>query len=176
MLNKEYIVENAVEVDKNNAISFIYFLIDGDEVVYIGKSLKLHTRIRAHKCDVKVFDSVFAFPVKTSEASKIEEKYIRAYQPKYNCSYAYSVSIDDVSDDTIENSLTVKQAAEVLGVSVQNVTYLIKENKILAIEGTRPKHIYAKSIDMYIEVHKRKHALAKERIQRQLERLGMVTQ
>jgi len=67
----------------------IYALIKNDEIVYIGQSTNIMTRIGSHLHSEKVFDSwciVENLGVYTTskEVSRLEEKYIRRFLPKYN--------------------------------------------------------------------------------------------
>ena len=61
----------------------IYFLFDGDEIVYIGRSRNVMKRISAHLND-KYFDSYAVFWVGKSRSVEIEAAMIGLYRPKYN--------------------------------------------------------------------------------------------
>lgn len=66
----------------------IYFLMNGDELVYIGKTTKLADRLTSHNGDTmnkKEFDSIFFLPIeKNWELDVLERCYIEMYKPKYN--------------------------------------------------------------------------------------------
>ena len=66
----------------------IYFLMDGLELVYIGKTTKLAGRITSHKGEIvnqKQFDSLFFLPLENNwEMNVLETIYIDIYKPKYN--------------------------------------------------------------------------------------------
>ena len=68
--------------------SHIYFLLLGEEVVYIGQSLRVGRRLTCHFTDDgKEFDRVFVktlYSVTPMEANKIEKFYINKYKPRYN--------------------------------------------------------------------------------------------
>lgn len=72
---------------------FIYCLINNDEVVYIGKTINIQSRILTHKKDeLKEFDSfsiVAKLPneISDTELLKLEEKYIKLLKPKYNITH-----------------------------------------------------------------------------------------
>ena len=84
---KKYLIANKKEV---SFFKFIYCLISEDEVVYVGKTISIQSRIFNHKKEgLKKFDSfaiVAQLPneISASELLKIEEKYIKLLKPKYN--------------------------------------------------------------------------------------------
>jgi hypothetical protein len=70
-------------------ITAVYFLLQGDEVVYVGKTTDLHSRIRAHIGDYKAGRTAswtgFAYIVCRPEDVGFEEaKYIAKYRPNRN--------------------------------------------------------------------------------------------
>lgn len=72
---------------KSPKIQGIYFLIDGDEVAYIGKSLDVLARIHAHELSGKIrFDCAVYMPVSGpySCLGEIEGEMIRAFTPTRN--------------------------------------------------------------------------------------------
>ena len=91
MINKESIIENAVCV-KDKIGPAVYILLDGDEIVYVGKSVNPYSRIGVHLSnkkfdkftildnkhflmDVKDFDIMYPY---------FEEYLIIKFNPKYN--------------------------------------------------------------------------------------------
>ena len=72
----------------------VYGLFDGDELVYIGQSTNLYSRIGNHiKEDVKKFDSFELFPVSSEytedDLNSVEARLISWFLPKYNKALAY---------------------------------------------------------------------------------------
>jgi len=66
---------------------YVYFLVDGDEVVYVGQSTNIMGRVASHEANPdKVFDRVFYIEVDRSSLGHVERKYIRELKPKYNIS------------------------------------------------------------------------------------------
>lgn len=65
--------------------NLVYMLFDYDELVYIGYTSDLHTRISAHaKC--KEFNKIVLIECNDkSIAFKIEKDLIKLYQPNLNC-------------------------------------------------------------------------------------------
>ena len=77
------------------AISGIYFLCVNDEVVYIGSSENIHTRILVHtngssrmlelkKEYGKEITAAYYLPVVSSEMRRLEDEFIQIIQPKLN--------------------------------------------------------------------------------------------
>lgn len=62
---------------------FIYFLVDNEEVVYVGQTKNGITRPFEH-CKNKKFDAVYLLPVAEKDLDQLEGIYILKYAPKYN--------------------------------------------------------------------------------------------
>lgn len=67
----------------------VYFLLQGTEVVYVGQSKCLPSRVEQHRRGdaqngPKVFDKVVFFPVEESQLNFVEKFYIRQLKPFYN--------------------------------------------------------------------------------------------
>lgn len=77
------IADKLVKFDLMNDVSCIYFLCQGDEVVYVGQSTNLAARLPQHRID-KVFDRVFYLIVRLDDLDRIEREYIRAIRPRYD--------------------------------------------------------------------------------------------
>ena len=63
--------------------SGIYFLISGEEIVYVGKSVNTASRVGDHVADKK-FDRCLVMPVKRHLLEPLEAVLILALWPKYN--------------------------------------------------------------------------------------------
>jgi len=62
----------------------VYFLCDVDEVVYVGQSSNLPSRLDFHLKDKnKDFNHIFYLPVIRSEALKTEDRFIQTLQPAH---------------------------------------------------------------------------------------------
>lgn len=86
----------------------VYFLVDHDEVVYIGQT-KTEYRTVAHKRDKK-FTGVYYVPLKDPYHLKFEKKLLSKYITKYNKMYYNGNKKDDlkyspISFQAIYNSL-----------------------------------------------------------------------
>jgi hypothetical protein len=69
----------------------VYFLCDGDEVVYVGQSVSVPARVMGHIQESrrpagKTFDPtrIFYLPVPEGELRRVESEFIGRLQPKYN--------------------------------------------------------------------------------------------
>jgi hypothetical protein len=63
----------------------VYFLFDGDELVYIGQTTDFDTRIAMHSLrKTKAFDRVAFIPAEKIDVGQVEAGYIARYKPKYN--------------------------------------------------------------------------------------------
>lgn len=66
----------------------VYFLIQDDQVVYVGQSVSVDTRVRDHAnnkyaVNVKVFDRYAYIPCEKHQLDVLESLYIHALNPKY---------------------------------------------------------------------------------------------
>lgn len=63
----------------------VYLLLSHREVVYVGKTICITSRIACHKRDrEKDFDQVFYFESTPEDVGVLEMELIRKYQPKFN--------------------------------------------------------------------------------------------
>lgn len=90
-LNKFLEISTLIKVPKG---FFIYFLFNGDSLVYIGKSTSLLTRIGTHTTD-KAFDSVKYISVEKEEQDKLELALIKTFKPKYNTQKVSPINIEE---------------------------------------------------------------------------------
>ena len=63
---------------------YIYFLIDGDQIVYVGQSTNVSLRIYHHLKSDKVFDYYSVIPCEQNILNEVEAFYIVRFKPKYN--------------------------------------------------------------------------------------------
>lgn len=67
----------------NESMAAVYFLVEAGEVVYVGQSRKLGSRIAAHSNE-KSFDKVFYIPLPPEALNEVEAALIRTLRPKLN--------------------------------------------------------------------------------------------
>ena len=81
-LSEEEIVEQAKEL---TGISGVYFLCDDKNVVYVGQSINVYVRVKAHEHDpTKEFTSWAYMKVFQQDLNYIETLYIYLLRPRYN--------------------------------------------------------------------------------------------
>ena len=83
MLEASQILERKVSVNRGQRC--IYFLIDGDQIVYVGQSGDGPTRVASHRAErKKSFTHFFILPAPTENLNELEALYIHKFKPKYN--------------------------------------------------------------------------------------------
>lgn len=76
-----------VKLNKLNGYAYNYVLALGDEIVYIGYSSSLYSRLVYHK-QTKIFDKVLLIEFTNKRAAlSLEKKLIKEYRPKHNVQY-----------------------------------------------------------------------------------------
>lgn len=68
----------------------IYFLYDGDEIVYVGQTHHFLGRMQHHRNKGKVFNRVRVIPCAADCLDSEELRWINELKPKYNCEYRRS--------------------------------------------------------------------------------------
>lgn len=63
----------------------VYMLFQDDDLIYVGVTSDLHTRILAHSSDKNFNKIVFIECIERNITFKIEKHLIRKYQPILNC-------------------------------------------------------------------------------------------
>lgn len=83
LLSREEIVEQAVHWEK---ASGVYFLVQDDEVVYVGQSVHVYSRIAQHSD--KKFNRYAFVPCDVALLDKLEALYIHVLKPRLNGNYS----------------------------------------------------------------------------------------
>ena len=83
--NMSWRKQNQFDLDGRGYHACVYFLIEKEEVVYIGQTTNEY-RVRNHEKD-KSFDDVWFFPTKAPYQIILEEKLLSKYKTKYNKRY-----------------------------------------------------------------------------------------
>jgi excinuclease UvrABC nuclease subunit len=65
----------------------IYYLLDNDKIVYIGKTKRPSDRFIKHYNSKMDFDSIEYIQVDKEDLNDFEKEQIRHYKPKYNKKY-----------------------------------------------------------------------------------------
>jgi hypothetical protein len=63
----------------------VYFLMSGDEIVYVGQTTNLYARIGSHR-EAKIWDRILFLSVPRENLDATERYWIATLQPKYNTS------------------------------------------------------------------------------------------
>lgn len=121
----------------------VYFLYDGDELVYIGQSNNVMMRIGEHiKEGVKEFDRFEFYP--TVDKTRLEGFLIQMFKPKYNYSMGSSQALWGTFGDKfigmeIEEAIkkydecakdpTVERIAKDLSLNKRDLLYTLKKIK-----------------------------------------------
>ncbi len=84
-------VIGTVDITRNYVICGVYFLCDGDEVIYVGSSINVYSRISDHQrerdrgyANSKPFNRVHFLKCEASELEQLENKYIEEFKPRCN--------------------------------------------------------------------------------------------
>lgn len=81
-LTPEKVVDQAIT---DRRVQGVYFLVRGDEVVYVGRSVDVYARIAQHRSSRKLFDSHAIIPIDSrANRKKAERLFIRDWDPEYN--------------------------------------------------------------------------------------------
>ena len=81
------VIPELFELPTDKAFESIYFLLDGDEIVYVGRSRRVMKRtLIDHQHTDKTYDRVFILPRiwASGDAEIIESNLILLINPKYN--------------------------------------------------------------------------------------------
>ena len=79
LLRANEIARAALPLEK---VSGVYFLVDGDEVVYVGQAVNVHSRVGQHTD--KRFDRYAFVPCATDALNVLESLYIHCLRPRLN--------------------------------------------------------------------------------------------
>ncbi len=83
MLDSDEIFDRSREAFAGNCI---YFLMDGSEIVYVGQSINIYSRLGGHFTTDKKFDR-FSWVCTSRPLNEAEADYIIKFNPKYNVGF-----------------------------------------------------------------------------------------
>lgn len=82
LLEAQHIAGEAMLYD---AVTGVYFLLQDDEIVYVGRSTDALRRLSQHRIEgAKTFNRVYLIQCAAVEMARLEEMYIDKFRPKYN--------------------------------------------------------------------------------------------
>lgn len=146
----------------------VYFLYDGEELVYIGQSDNIYRRIGQHISEgVKRFDS-FCFYEVGEERIILESYLINKFQPKYNQTYGNTIApwcmydpADDIFQDTMPDEKVMSVINECLagkpkGITIRKIAKnqnFFNENFVVSqmIKNREQLHVYKLDGIWYID-------------------------
>jgi len=73
-----------LHISKPVSLCGIYFLIKNKEIVYVGKSTNIRSRIVNHYFSKKDFDRISVIELDKSRLDSYEKHYIKSLRPKFN--------------------------------------------------------------------------------------------
>lgn len=98
---------------------FIYFLLNKNDVVYVGQTKKGIVRPLSHRYD-KIFDTIKFIYCEENELDYLEDKYILKYKPKYNktvniiSNYSLQRTRDKIRKLCNNNNITIRTIKKLL--------------------------------------------------------------
>lgn len=135
---KKEILKNKISIKSIN-MSGVYFLIKGNEIVYIGKTTKGYSRIYQHLYQkTKDFDYYFYASLPLDKIDEYENKYIIMFTPKYN-----NILPKGNTMDAIQKRIKEMKLKDYSYHYVYNIKKIINELKIKPITEINNKKYYS---------------------------------
>jgi excinuclease UvrABC nuclease subunit len=123
-LSKQDILNQRTEY---TAICGIYFLIAGDEIVYVGQARNIFFRLAAHYNSDKVFQTFSYVECAPEELCELEAEYIVAFAPRYNITLP--------PNQTWTSMALLRRRATELGINFPKIKRYMSEHKIKDTNG-----------------------------------------
>jgi hypothetical protein len=89
--------------------SGVYFLLDGDEVVYVGQAVNVYSRIAQHT--EKRFDRYAFVPCPVDALNRLESLYIHCLRPRLNAAHCAPITLNALLG-IVPNALAQRTGAE----------------------------------------------------------------
>jgi hypothetical protein len=164
---KQVTIEAVIKETRRNRNCFIYFLVNDDNLVYVGKSNNgILGRINSHIKD-KDFDSAYYVAISSEELlDEYERKYIVKYKPKYNKQLFYrDVPMNILDLKTLKvHSWSKNDMVENIGCCISAVEGLVNGHRLklynrYILESNRQhQHTYKEILDTHTNTVER-HSL-----------------
>lgn len=131
---------------KDTIKSGVYFLFRENELIYIGMSSHIPTRIASHRTNGREFDKYYVIWCELADAYRLEESLIMAFMPMQNKVYnrnsdlyAKKKSFEPVIEEKVRkpDPIVVASAA----VDDGRAAYRVKE--VCQMFGISPAHFYS---------------------------------
>lgn len=128
LLTEQELLKISRKVTKSKGV---YFLIDGNDIVYVGKSNNIVSRIGEHLHEkTKNFNRYYTHPNLNNSTYIMEELYIRLFRPKYNIEYNQNNSVKIINDLT------------------NRMHSILSHKKILRLRAELTKLVYNKKLSL----------------------------
>ena len=75
--------KNAIKFDYEYSRNCVYFLLEKNVVVYVGKTTNGIWRIKQHRHE-KTYDDIYIIKCNYEDLNRLEDYYMIKYKPKYN--------------------------------------------------------------------------------------------
>jgi len=109
--------------------SMIYFLIRGNDIVYIGQTKVGLSRVLVHASD-KAFDSFFSIDCPEAQLDEMESRYIKKFAPLHNIKGLGSKPPEKERPLELQDFYTIKEAAGQLRVTPRTILRWCHAKKI----------------------------------------------
>ena len=130
-MEKSDLINISLGLDLWERITAIYFLIDGDDVVYVGKSIDLVSRILKHRSENRKKFTRYAY-IRCDEIDLVdmEAAYIAKFAPKYNKQLSKNsevASMEHLKSLFGCNAPKIKRYIRAMDIQSVNGYYLIRD-------------------------------------------------
>lgn len=137
--------EITICVSSEFAKSFVYFLLQGDEVVYVGQTKKGLSRPFSH--DDKVYDKVKIIECKEEELTLLESSYIAKYAPMYNQTVGSSTLY---SMCTARNKL--RQLTEYRNLTIPQLRRVLSDWDIIPVKVGDKEYLHIEDLQKVVKI------------------------
>lgn len=142
MMDKITVIKNKIDINTLK-IKGIYFLINGSEIVYVGKSVDVLNRIKSHISSNEIDFDYYFYEEKSdfssSELSQYEKQLIYLMNPKYNKIHSIDHSSRKDGMVNIKTKITRDQADFLIKLSMDEsgVASITQGIRILIVNAIR---------------------------------------
>jgi len=112
MVSQERIIDNAISYDQTCGI---YFLLKDTEILYVGQSVCVFSRIRAHDNERRIkFDRIAWVECKKEHLDTLESLYIHLFKPVMNGSSGHDGKQAPLSMEQIAKFLLAQNNSDII--------------------------------------------------------------
>jgi len=118
--DKEEIIKNSIICDTNTV--GVYFLIDGDEIVFIGKTTQGLKQAYYHK-KIKVYDKIYFQNCEHYNLDGLLSEYLIKFNPKYNTTSLNYIGIPKIK--ILLSDIGIKVDKRVIKQTISNLNIAV---------------------------------------------------